>query len=428
MAAGGVDRSFSGGFVETPLSPRQARVPGAPNIWDMAPVRGDGFVAAIADLTTEQSVFGVVRYRRNGSLDRRFGEEGFTRPLRLGRVDGQAQAIAVRRDGRIVVAGFWHGYSGNTHPLLAGFRRDGSLDRSFGHDGIVMSRRRPRGLRGGALHDVAIQPGGRIVAVGSAGEHGIGESSRFSAGTVTAYRPDGRLDRGFGDDGQVTFPVRGGAEYTGLKTVRALPDGRLLVAGFHYGSLLVARLLPDGGLDPGFGGGDGKVKMAVNGERGGCSAVCWSSTAIALRPDGRIVVLSSLWPDVPAIVQLRPNGERDWSFGHAGVARARVKRHRLVAFDMTLQRGRVLVAGWDEARRGKAVLSFCAFRYRADGRLDRSFGRHGVWVRRGAEFSGAYAVLNQPRGRAVVAGGSEDRPKARAPYESFLQLTRFLPG
>ena len=205
-----------------------------------------------------------------------------------------------------------------------------------------------------------------------------------------------------------------------------LPDGRLLVAGFHYGSLIVVRLLPSGELDPSFGSGTGRVTMFVN-PGPGCSRICWSSTALALRPDGRIVLLSSSFPDVPAVVQLWPNGERDWSFGRAGVLRVHVKRHVFLPFDMALQRGRILLVGWDEARRGAARLSFCAFRYLADGRLDRGFGHGGAWLHRGAEFSGAFAVLNQPRGRVVVAGGSEDKPKRSAPYESFLQLTRFLP-
>lgn len=421
------DRGFGGGFVETPLSQAWEREWGAPNIWDLAPV-GPGFAGAIADMTTEQSVFGAVRYRRNGTLDRRFGKDGFTPPLKgLGEyATAQAQAIAVEPGGRIVVAGFWHSPGQPARPLLARYRSDGYLDRSFGHRGIVALRRRHH-YRGDVLHDIAIAPGGRMVAVGASGEHGIGESSRYPADLVTAYRPDGQIDRRFGRNGRVTFPAPGGAEYTGLKSIRVLPDGRLLVAGFHYGSLFVARLLPDGRLDPSFGAGTGKVAMTVNPDRGGCSRICWSSAALSLREDGRIVILSANLPDVPVVVQLWPNGERDWSFGHAGVVKVRVKRHLFFPFGATLQRGRILLVGWDEARRGAATLTFCAFRYLADGKLDRGFGHGGVWLHRGAEFSGAFAALNQSHGRVVVAGGSEDKPKRSAPYESFLQLTRFLP-
>lgn len=426
QAADRTDTTFGDkGFIKMPLPRGVDTGPVAPNLWDLAAVRG-GFVGALADLTESQDFFGAVRYRRDGVLDRRFGREGFTRPLRLKYGNGQAQAIAVQANGRIVVGGFWRRKPGRTRPLLARFHPDGELDRSFGNDGIVIWRR--PGRRGPELlHDIAIQPGGRIIGVGAVGEHGIGESGREPAALVIAYRPDGRVDRSFGRDGRVAFRAPGGAQYTGLKTVRALPDGRLLVAGFHHGSLFLARLLADGRLDPTFGGGTGKVTRAVNPESGGCSGNCHSATALELLPDGRIVALSSIFPDVPVLVRLWPDGELDRSFGRRGIAKVRAKRHSFKPFDMTVQRGRILVVGWDEARRAGSILSFASFRYRADGRIDRRFGRGGIAVRHPGEFSGAFAVLDQPGGRVVVAGGGQDKRKGDDWYSSYLLLTRYLP-
>lgn len=427
QAADRTDSSFGGkGFVKTSLPRGVDTGPVAPNIWDLAKVRG-GFVGALADLTERQDFFGAVRYRRNGVLDRRFGRKGFTRPLRLRDGRGQAQAIAVQADGRIVLGGFWRRKPALPRPLLARFHPDGSLDRSFGNEGVLIWRR-PGRHGGERLHDIAIQPGGRIVGVGAVGEHGIGESGRSPAAFVVAYRPDGSVDRSFGRAGRVAFRAPGGGEYTGLKTVRVLPDGRLLVAGFHHGRLFLARLLSDGSLDPSFGGGTGRVTMSVNPEDGGCSGNCFSATALELLPDGRIVALSSIFPDVPVLVRLWPGGELDRSFGRRGIAKVRARRHWFKPFDMTLQRGCILVVGWDEARRAGSILSFAAFRYRADGRIDRRFGRGGVVVRRPGEFSGAFAVLDQPGGRVVVAGGGQDKREGDAWYRSYLLLTRYLPG
>lgn len=427
QAADRSDPGFGGKrLIKMALPPGVDEGPVAPNIWDLAKVRG-GFVGALADLTARQDAFAAVRYRRNGVLDRRFGKKGFTRPLRLKDGRGQAQAIAVQGNGRIVLAGYWRRKPGRSRPLLARFHPDGSLDRSFGSDGVAFWRR--RGRHGSeVLHDVAIQPSGRIVGVGAVGEHGIGESSRSPAGLVIAYRPDGRVDRSFGRGGRVAFRAPGGGEYTGFKTVRVLPDGRLLVAGFHHGRLFLVRLLPDGRLDPGFGGGTGKVLMTVNPEGGGCGGNCFSSAAPVLRPDGRIVVLSSIFPDVPVVVRLWPGGELDRGFGRRGIVKVRVKRHRLNPFNLTLQRGRILVVGWDEARRHGSILSFATLRYRADGRLDRRFGRGGVVVRRPGEFSGAFAVLGQRGGKVVVGGGGQDKAEGDRWYSSFLLLTRYLPG
>jgi uncharacterized delta-60 repeat protein len=427
QAADRTDSSFGGkGFIKMSLPQGVDRGPVAPNIWDLAKVRG-GFVGALADLTTSQDVFAVVRYRRNGVLDRGFGKKGFTRTLRLQQGNGQAQAFAVQPDGRIVLGGYWRRKPARPRPLLARFHPDGSLDRSFGSGGVAMWRR-PGRHGSELLHDIAIQSSGRIVGVGAVGEHGIGESSRHPAGLVIAYRPDGRIDRSFGRAGRVAFRAPGGGEYTGLKTVRVLPGGKLLVAGFHHGRLLLARLLPDGELDASFGGGTGRVNLAVNSESTGCGSICFSATALELLPDGRIIALSSIFPDVPVLVRLWPDGELDRGFGRRGIAKVRAKRHWFKPFDMTLQRGRILVVGWDEARRAGSILSFAAFRYRADGRIDRSFGRGGVVVRRPGEFSGAFAALDQPGGRVVVAGGGQDKRKGNSWYSSYLLLTRYRPG
>jgi len=433
QAADRTDRSFGGdGFVKDWVGPVVDPGPLGPNIWDLAEHRG-GFVGSLADLSAEQEYFGAVRYRRNGSIDRGFGRNGFTRPIersRFGRT--QAQGIAVQRDGEIVVVGWRHKPSAPAAPLLVRYRRDGSFDRSFGRRGIVTQK--PNFRRGGdVLHDVAIEPSGRIVAVGARGEHGFGQSNGHPSGLVVAYRPDGRVDRSFGKGGRVLFPAPGGhGEYTGLKSVEVLGDGRLLVAGYHFGSLFVARLLPDGRLDRSFGGGDGKLVTfaSLYGRGDACPGNCWSAAPFVLLPDGRILVISATWPDAPVLLRLTADGEVDRSFGRRGLVSVFPKENYFQPFDLALQGRRIVVAGFDEWYDGKGNggLEFTVLRYRGNGRLDRGFGRRGIVTRREGPFSGAYAILNQGK-RVVVAGGGED---ARKPsdkwYSSFLLLTRYLPG
>jgi uncharacterized delta-60 repeat protein len=433
QAADRTDRSFGGdGFVKDWVGPVVDPGPLAPNIWDLAKHRG-GFVGSLADLSAEQEYFGAVRYRRNGSIDRGFGREGFTRRVEresFGRT--QAQGIAVQRDGGIVVVGWHHGFGEPAAPLLVRYRRDGSFDRSFGHRGIVTQK--PSFTRGGdVFHDVAIESNGRIVVVGARGERGFGQSNGHPSGLVVAYRPDGRVDRSFGEGGRVLFPAPGGhGEYTGLKSVEVLGDGRLLVAGYHFGSLFVARLLPDGRLDRSFGGGDGKLVMLASpyGRGDACPGICWSASPFVLRPDGRILVIAATWPDAPVLLRLTPDGEVDRSFGRRGLVSVFPKGHYFQPFDLALQGRRIVVAGFDEWYDGKGNggLAFMVLRYRGDGRLDRGFGRRGIVVRREGPFSGAYAILNQGK-RVVVAGGGEDaREESDKWYSSFLLLTRYLPG
>jgi uncharacterized delta-60 repeat protein len=79
----------------------------------------------------------VARYRPDGGLDRTFAGDGLAvtkaRPHWAG-----ALHVGVRRDGRVVLG--THGHSGGRAGFaLVGLRRDGSLDRAFGNGGVTVS-------------------------------------------------------------------------------------------------------------------------------------------------------------------------------------------------------------------------------------------------------------------------------------------------
>jgi len=423
-AADQTDPRFgAGSFVVTKAPKFVDPGPVGPNVWDLAR-HGHGFVGVLADLSSRQNVFGLVRYRHNGSLDRSFGGGGFTRPLQLN-VGTQAQGVAVDARGRIVVAGFTHRF--RPIPLLARFRRTGSLDRSFGKGGIVNLRHLRKG--GGAVHDVVVEPGGRIVVAGTISENGIGENGIRSGGFVAAYRPNGEVDRSFGKAGRAHFDLpRPNSDYSGLKSLELLRDGRILVSGFEDGKLFLARLLADGRLDSSFGGGDGRVAVFTGNHTYGCYDLCWNAAPVAVRADGKILALSADFPDLAVIYRFRADGTLDRGFGDRGRVRVHRKGVWLQAFDLALQRGRIVVSGFDQVKHGKAKLSFCVLRFHADGRVDRRFGHNGAVIRSRNEFSGAYALLPQSRGRLLVGGGGQDRAKGARWSRSVLLLSRYLPG
>src|SRR5215207_6264020 len=75
--------------------------------------------------------FAVARYRRSGELDRSFASDGTRVMERWSK--GKAGAIAIQKNGKIIVAG-----DTNTDLTVARFRRNGALDRSFGNRGKVV--------------------------------------------------------------------------------------------------------------------------------------------------------------------------------------------------------------------------------------------------------------------------------------------------
>jgi uncharacterized delta-60 repeat protein len=116
--------------------------------------------------------------------------------------------------------------------------------------------------------------------------------------------------------GAVVAVALGGAPATadasvGNFAMAVQPDGKIVVAGGgglapeggkEFGA--VARYLPDGGLDRGFGGGDGVVLMRQQ----------QPFTAVALQRDGRIVLAAP----IGEVLRLLPDGRFDGNFGVRG--------------------------------------------------------------------------------------------------------------
>ena len=125
--------------------------------------------------------------------------------------------------------------------VVAGVARaaGGDLDPTFGRDGKVATE-----FSGGAsAWSVAIQPDGRIVAVGGAG---FGQRGFL----VARYRRDGTLDPTFGDGGRVVTRYRD----ANARAVVVQPDGRIVVAaGLQSAEVTLIRLNSDGSLDSSFG-------------------------------------------------------------------------------------------------------------------------------------------------------------------------------
>ena len=102
---------------------------------------------------------------------------------------------------------------------LARYNPDGTLDHSFGGDGIVTT---DLGTASDGISDVALQPDGKIVAVGSTEQDAA----------LARYNPDGTLDPTFGSSGTVI----GGIDTNLVNGVTLTSGGTILIAGTSGGS------------------------------------------------------------------------------------------------------------------------------------------------------------------------------------------------
>ncbi len=232
----------------------------------------------------------LARFLPDGSQpDATFGLGG--RVLVLGNLGSNyalGHAAVLQPDGKIVVGGADDpfGYY-NSNSFLARFLADGSLDPSFGTDGIVISDLDPSDDR---LLDLALLPDGRILSTGF----------RYYSGYVARYLPSGRLDRTFGPDG--TGVVNRNNFITNVLTFQS--DGKIVLLGYeNEDEAIIVRLHADGAVDTGFGD-EGRVVVGTSEE----------VLDLELRPDGYLVVLLNE-PLGYALRQFLPDGMPDAAFG-----------------------------------------------------------------------------------------------------------------
>ncbi|MCX5408820.1 calcium-binding protein [Streptomyces sp. NBC_00335] len=186
--------------------------------------------------------FSLARYNTDGSPDQNFGTAGLVRVESFGNASGAADLV-VQPDGKILAVGL----SGGAGFALARLNADGSPDPSFGGDGTVVAGFAPAfpGDAGGQATGLALQPDGRFVAVGSVG------STAFDFG-VARYLSNGSLDTSFSGDGMATADF-GGTDFGRAVAVRS--DGAVVAAGTTNTGFALARFTADGSPDPAFGTG-----------------------------------------------------------------------------------------------------------------------------------------------------------------------------
>jgi uncharacterized delta-60 repeat protein len=235
-------------------------------------IQEDGKIV-LAGYTYESSQykFALARLNQDGTLDANFDGDGKLTTAFSG--EDAAFDLRILDDGKILVAGYnqvgtYYDYA------LARYNPDGSLDLSFGTNGVVT-------VDVNDLFETAqsmdIQADGKILLGGWSGD---GMAS-------VRFNPDGTLDNSYSFDGE-TYTVVG--TYASGADIIAQPDGKVLLAGYGYDDdngvygFAIVRYLNDGLLDPEFGeNGILLLDIAEDLEND-------FATGIALQPDGMIVV------------------------------------------------------------------------------------------------------------------------------------------
>ncbi|HVM97901.1 MAG TPA: DUF4215 domain-containing protein, partial [Candidatus Acidoferrales bacterium] len=338
----------------------------------------------------------ALRLTSAGSLDSTFGSGGIVRkdmgstPYAI--VHDFSGAVTLQSDGKVLLTGFSElpASNGYIRGDILRLTSTGSFDTSFGGgSGTVQSTLPP--YQQARFSEVLQQSNGRLVAVGQVYPCAYDTCNPDPSYTaVGRFLANGSLDTSFGNAGMVVLDSASNA------TAALQPDDKILLC--NSGSLW--RYNADGSVDASFGTG-GVVQT---------NDLC----ALALQPDGKIVVAGSVMPNPHAygpslaIARYDSDGTLDQSFGTAGTTINAIGVSISVRRVARQADGKLIVVGEGELVQYGTTQCLLA-RYQANGRLDSSFGNGGYSAN---VFSGNDTYIDalalEPDGHIVASGQGVD--------------------
>jgi uncharacterized delta-60 repeat protein len=263
-----------------------------------AELQSDGKIVGVGGRSSDRGIQSVVfRLKRDGSLDDTFGLDGV-----VGLTVTEVQSVAVDPGGTIVIAGVSYGDFPRNSLVVLRLLSTGQPDGSFGTAGAF-------GI--GADVEEYFTPS-RILSTENGGYRIAETHSAWqdpSKCRVLALTANGAVDETFGDHGYAEIQT---SAVSVCHSMVELPDGRLMVAGTADARPLVFRVDAGGSVDPSFVA-ESLADTTLN-----------VATDIAVDPNnGSIVVAFDDTPDSagePGLVvaRLQAEGALDQLFGDGG--------------------------------------------------------------------------------------------------------------
>lgn len=221
--------------------------------------------------------FCVARYNQNGTLDTTFGVNGIQNipvPSSGGAI-ANANKLVIQPDGKIVLAG--RSYNGNDFDIfLMRLSNNGNLDVSFGNGGMVIT---DFSNSNDQLLDIILQSDGKIIGAGRTASSVA--NTGFS--TLIRYSATGMVDSTFGINGSVLSQYSPGNNYA--HSIILQPDGKILITGstgiYPVGDIVIARYTNSGSLDLSFSSTGYIIKDIMGLDVG---------SSIRMQTDGKILV------------------------------------------------------------------------------------------------------------------------------------------
>ena len=372
----------------------------------------------------------------NGTPDASFGNNGLvTLPTDSSQIVYlESLQYLVQPNGGIIMGGIKENSIGINQFSALRLSPNGSLDNSFGSNGIVPA------AAGGTRHETALvltQPDGKSILAGYEMLDG-----KYTV-ALSRVNADGSVDNSFEQGGYATVTVGMGTLHPDAgQDIKILPDGKILASAFakngEFGSLTLVKYKPDGSRDASFGK-NGLVYCDMSTYPYSPSFETFSAASIGSAPistdaQGNIFALSTSYNTVKrksgiTILKFTPSGKRDSSFADYG--RKTIYLPNLVSnvpIGMAIQAdGKPVVAALTFYSTQRPDTSYITlFRFNTDGSPDLSFGVNGQVQE--DQFTGEMGSRNQtgrliiqPDGKILLCG------EAKVPYYVRFAIRRYNP-
>jgi uncharacterized delta-60 repeat protein len=342
-----------------------------------------------------------------GNLDRAFGSGGKT----IAPVSGAEKFFdtAIQPDGKIVAVGYASPVGGVSHFLVARYNANGSPDASFNGSGRVTF---PVSNLGDTAWAVALQSDGKIVVGGTA--QNAQNQSNFA---VVRFHANGQIDAGFGQQGVATFSLNTGGEGIRALAIQTIGgEEKIVAAGFSnigQADFAIVRLNSNGQMDAGFGNGGKRITSLGNG-----NDVIHGVAIQSVNGENKIVVAGYSWVSTNTasradfvVARYNENGAPDTTFDGDGFVRTEMPngnngQARAVAIQKIGGADKIVVGGASMSPTDFR-LDFTVTRYNSDGSPDAAFNQTGKTT---TDFNGSddqiQKILVQPDGKIVAVGWS----------------------
>ena len=300
----------------------------------------------------------------------------------------------LQNDGKVIVTGL---KEYNTS-FACRVNSDGTIDSSFGNDGIVVIATNLTTEANSLCYSSALQNDGKIILVGNftafSGDHNL---------MVIRLNSNGSLDTNFGVNGKLNLEL--GSPYDFAYAVKIQTDGKILIGGSSggvNGGFCLVRLLPTGLMDPSFGTNGMVVTIISPGNES-------TIKSLDLLSNGKIIALgNSVSNGTQNIVlaQYNEDGSLDSSFGTGGKTETVIETG--ISDDArnlkVLPNGKLLIQGVFNLFGAISDGGNMLLQYNSNGNLDLNFGTNGVVINLG-EYSG-YGLATQVDGKIIVSGSA----------------------